>query len=258
MEKNKDNIETILTEKEVSINNPNLYFYLSLINMTYYINFFPKLENENIQRIKYYFSFLYDEFRNINLSLIDLQTVDRDIIDFALSKLFFKKPDDRSFLIRCFICEIIVLESYVEIANLVSKKNIFTKPIEYKISRIISSIKKIFVNKISQIRQRKMLTFEDVYNLSRDSLKSRFYIYIKERQNIRFKNVNFQEYKTKIKYFQFFSDKNSVLYSYRMSKTGTSSEYEKYFFTDLPKILENIETINKNAKEKTKSKKTKK
>ncbi len=253
MENNKNNISTFLAEKEKNINNPNLYFYLSLINLTYYINFFPKLDNENVQRIKYYFSSLYKELQEVNLSLIDIQTPDKDIMSYILEKLFFKKPADNSFLTRSLICEVIVLTSYREVANLISKKNIFTKSIEYKINKIISSIKRIFTKKISKIRQRKIFTFQDVYDISEEVLKSRFYTNLKERQNIRFGYINFQEYKNKVKDFQFFSNKNSIIFTYNKNKIKYAYAFEQYFFQDLPKILNDIENIVKSKKKETKT-----
>ncbi len=253
MEKNGTSIGNFLLEKEKNINNPNLYFYLSLVNLTYYINFFPKLANENIQRIKYYFSSLYQELQQVNLELVDIQTLDKDIMVYILLKLFFKKPIDNSFLTRSFICEVIVLESYREIANLISKKNIFTKPVKYKIDRIIASIESIFTKKIAKIKQRKVFTFQDVYDLSTEVLKSNYYTNLKRRQEIRFQYAIFQEYKDKIKDFQFFSDRNSVIFAYNKSKTKRSFAYEQYFFEDLPKILDDIENIVKNRKKNTKS-----
>lgn len=253
MEKNGTSIGNFLLEKEKNINNPNLYFYLSLVNLTYYINFFPKLANENIQRIKYYFSSLYQELQQVNLELIDIQTLDKDIMVYILLKLFLKKPIDNSFLTRSFICEVIVLESYREIANLISKKNIFTKLVKYKIDRIIASIESIFTKKIAKIKQRKVFTFQDVYDLSTEVLKSNYYTNLKKRQEIRFQYAIFQEYKGKIKDFQFFSDRNSVIFAYNKSRTKRTFAYEQYFFEDLPKILDDIENIVKNRKKNTKS-----
>lgn len=252
MEKNEISIANFLIEKEKNINNPNLYFYLSLINLAYYINFFPKLANEDVQRIKYYFSSLYQELQQVNLELMDIQTLDKDIMIYALLKLFLKKPVDNSFLVRSFICEVIVLESYREIANLISKKNIFTKPIKYKIDKIIASIKSIFIKKITKIRQRKIFTFQDVYDFSTKVLDNNYYNNLKKRQEIRFQYAIFQEYKDNVKDFQFFSDKNSVVFAYDKSKTKRSFAYEQYFFRDLPRILEDIENIVKNRKKENK------
>ena len=145
------------------------------------------------------------------------------------------------------------MESYREIANLISKKNIFTKPIKYKIDRIIDSIKSTLVKKIIKIRQKKVFTFQDVYDFSTDILKNSYYTNLKKRQEIRFQYTIFQEYKNGVKDFQFFSDRNSVILAYNKIRPRHPFAYEQYFFQDLPKMLDDIENIVKNRKKNTKN-----
>ena len=52
-------------ENKKTINKSELCFNLSLLNFVYYVNYFPKLQNENINRLKYFFNSLYNS--NINI-----------------------------------------------------------------------------------------------------------------------------------------------------------------------------------------------
>lgn len=250
MEKNKINIEELLSEKEKIINNENLYFYLGILDFIYYINYFPKLPNEEINRLRYYFELLYGELSEININMIKILTQDRDILESILTLLPNEKPHVSLSFEISFITLIIVLSSYRHIINLISKNNIFTKKVEYKIGLIVDSLKKSFTKYINKISQQKTFTIKDIYNLANSVLNNRYYNLLVERQKIRFDGVNLQEYKNKVDIFEFFSDKNSILSSYNKMKTKTKTrfEYEYNFFKDLPKLLEGIENISKNRK----------
>lgn len=246
MEKNKINMEELLSEKEKSINNENLYFYLGILDFIYYINYFPKLKNEEINRLSYYFKRLYGELSEININIIEILIQDRDILESILTILPGEKPSMSLFFETSFITLIIVLSSYSHVINLISKNNVFTKKVEYKIGLIVDSVKKSFTKYINKIKQKKTFTIKDIYNLTNSVLNNRYYNLLVERQKLRFDGVNLQEYKNKVDIFEFFSDKNGILSSYNKMKTKTRFEYEYNFFKDLPKLLEGIENILKN------------
>lgn len=246
MEKNKINMEELLSEKEKSINNDNLYFYLGILDFIYYINYFPKLQNEEINRLKYYFEHLYGELSEINTSMIEILTQDRDILENILTLLPNENQSASSFFEISFITLIIVLSSYQQVANLISKNNVFTKKVESKIDLIVDSIKRSFTKYISKIRQKKSFTPKDVYNLASSILNNRYFSILVERQKFRFDGVNLQEYKNRVDIFNFFTDRNGIISSYNRMKTKSRFEYEYNFFKDLPKLLEGIENMLKN------------
>ena len=154
--------------------NNNIVFYNGLEKFIDYINNFPFLYNEDINRLKYYHTTLTKYFKNVDLSAVEYTPKMKNI----LSKLFNR---DEEFLKAAFVSVVIVYYSYKEVVNFIPKRNIFTKKIEKK----IDNLAKFFYKNIN-FKNRINLDVEDIVNEVERVIKLPFFKILVARQKFRF------------------------------------------------------------------------
>ena len=159
------------------MNNNNIAFYNGLEKFVDYVNNFPFLYNENINRLKYYQAVLTRYFENTNLQSIEYTPKIKSIL-----LNFYDKGKSDNFVKASFVSIIIVYYSYKQVVNFIPKRNFFTKKIEKKIDNLADFFYKNinFENKIS-------LDVNDIIEEVERVLKLPFFKTLVTRQKFRFK-----------------------------------------------------------------------
>lgn len=269
MEKNRTNKtdkikidhRKLLEEKEKSINNENLYSYLLYLKFTYYINYFPKLQNESINRLSYYYGKLFKKFSRPKYKIPtflsaegdEKNSKDKNIVENIFSLLPSGSssassgngiPKSSSLGAQFFTFNL-VLATYREVVNLISARNSFTKPIEFKINLLVDSLEKSYVKCNHNSKIPTTVGLKNIRNEVNNMLKyNEYYQMLVERQKFRFNGLNMEEYKNRTDMFELFSTRDESFLIYDRMKTRNSFEYERHFFDDLPKLLDGIEIMS--------------
>lgn len=153
--------------------NNNTVFYNGLEKFVDYINNFPFLYNENINRLKYYYATLAKYFENTDLNAVGYTPKIKNI----LSKLSHKENYSIG---AAFVSVVIVYYSYKEVVNFIPKRNIFTKKIEKK----IDNLAKFFYKNIN-FRNRTNLDVDDVVDEVEKVVELPFFKVLVARQGFR-------------------------------------------------------------------------
>ncbi|MDR1499327.1 MAG: hypothetical protein LBS34_03510 [Rickettsiales bacterium] len=213
----------------------------TLLSFIYYINNFPKLKNENINRVKFYIYNLFSDICTMDTSGMELVVDNKEVKSLIFSKLFrgSKDVENENFIKSSVLSLIITLLSYKEIANLISKKNIFTKNIKAKILDIKDSVILTLGMKIKNLKRR-TIYINDVYILCNDVTLESKLKNVAERQSFRFSCKNFVEYGSNIGEFSIIQSEEQLV---AKSKKPTY-DYEKVFFGEFNEFLDEMLKIS--------------
>lgn len=226
-------------ENKKTINKSELCFNLSLLNFVYYVNYFPKLQNENINRLKYFFNSLYNS--NINIKKINIAETDNEEIQYILSKMFLNSShsDEGEFYKKTLLSILVVLCSYKMIGNFISKKNIFTPKIETKINNFTVKFVQYFNKEIN-----KKTSYNNNYNileimqLIKNVFDKTYFKILKQRQDFRHKYKIFPEYGNSVREFKVFASMENVKVLWNKVKNNDFvNNYEKNFVADCGEFL---------------------
>jgi hypothetical protein len=229
-------IETI----EGNGNDKNLFLYLTMVNFAFYINNFPKLKNEKINRIRFYFYNIFNGISKSDLTKFNLNFIRNKTILYIVDELFINSQANKNeeSIKASILALTIVFISYKEIANLISKKNIFTEGIEKKILKIITSVVSTLSRQI-KILSKEQKTMQDIYMFCNDVIEKSKLKYLKERQNFRFRYASFIEYNNKISEFNIFQNRDDIIKKYeKVILRNIYFEYEKTFFRNFELFLD--------------------
>lgn len=223
----------------------NLYFYITILYFIYYINNFPKLKNEKINRIKFYSYNLFEKINKLNLDQISINFENDKFLLITLEKLFKNQSINQKnkFIKVSFLTLIITLLTYKEIANLISKKNIFTKKIEVKILKIINIIIKNTKKHVENYYYSyKNLNINAMYDMVNSIVSDNFILKLRNRQKFRSKCLNFIEYKNNINEFNIISNKEQLIEKYKNIINNSSNifTYEKEFVLNFNDFLDQL------------------
>lgn len=203
-----------------TINKNELCFNLSLLNFVYYINYFPKLQNENINRLKYFFNSLYNS--NININKISIVEVDNEEIQYILSKMFLNSTNKNNdeFYKKTLVSIITVLYGYKIIGNFISKKNIFTPKIEIKINNFTTKFVQCFNKEIGKKTFYNNYNILEIIELIKNIFDKTYFKILKQRQNFRHNYKIFPEYNNLVKEFRIFTSVENIKVLWDECKNG--------------------------------------
>ena len=225
-------------ENKKTINKSELCFNLSLLNFVYYVNYFPKLQNENINRLKYFFNSLYNS--NINIKKINITEADNEEIQYILSKMFLNSShsDEGEFYKKTLLSILVVLCSYKMIGNFISKKNIFTPKIETKINNFTVKFVQYFNKEINKKTSYNNYNMLEIIQLIKNVLNKTYFNILKQRQDFRHGYKIFPEYGNSVREFKVFASlENIKSLRNKIANNEFAYNYEKNFVADCGEFL---------------------
>ena len=236
---NKDEVK-----EKIDINELELCLNLSILSFTYYVNNFPRLKNENINRLKYFFSLIYNS--NIYFDKFNIDGLDKKDLQNILLKMFYNINDDQDeeFYKKTLFALLVVLFGYKMIANFISKKNIFTKDIKVKITTFTNIFIKQFNKEIVSIKQDDN-SIINIINVIQKVYNNSYFEKLKFRQNFRNHYTDFIEYNDSVGDFRMFSSiKNLKMIYDTIVKKSKMYDYEKQFLAECNDFTNTFYKIN--------------
>lgn len=216
----------------------NFYFYINLLYFIHYINNFPKLKEEKVNRLKFYFSNLFSRINNINIERIHIRLDNTRMGNLFVDELLKASniPRDSKNLLPFFMAIIITLQSYREISNLIPKRNIFTKTIENKIYTVVDAIIAKLKKEPSKYYSEN-LDVPEVYDLCEKVLANKYFAELKLRQKNRFLGRNVNKYP--IDSFVWIQNIKQIMEKYdKIISNGTVYSYERSFIKNILELIE--------------------
>ncbi|MBR2141097.1 MAG: hypothetical protein IJ853_01970 [Rickettsiales bacterium] len=211
----------------------NVCFNLNILNFIYYVNNFPSLKNEGINRLKYYARLIFES--DINIDNIVVVGLNEEDLKYVLSTFFYNIANDDNFYKRVLISVMTTMLSYNLVANFISKKNIFTKKVEDKISIMVKYFVRYF-NKRMKTRESVLETkfrMDDLMGFIKSVLNDNFFKILQFRQTYRHKHKNFVEYDGVIGEFRIFPNLVGFIDRYKEIESGSGCySYERRFFDE--------------------------
>lgn len=218
----------------------NFYFYINLLYFIHYMNNFPKLKKEKINRLKFYFSNLFNKISAINTERLYINIDNIKITNMFTAELLrsVNIPVSNKNVLSFMIAITLTLQSYREISNLIPKKNIFTKSIESKINIVISAVVTKLKKEFNKYYN-KSLDVLDIYDLCEKTLANKYFKELRLRQKNRFlgKNVN----KYPIDNFICIQNTKQILNKYNeVISNKNAYSYERSFILNIFDLVDKV------------------